>query len=195
MDELKGMEMDTKQLLKLMSHITNLRHFEKQLIKEDDLKKLFAAFSYGHSSIGNQARELIVLDNQTLRERMISCTLSPYLVNEKGNQSWLKDVPFIGLIVIESRRARVRVGDAGVRIAEREAEGALTNFRLVAATLGIGTTVVREFDSQKLKEALRLPWYLEVASIIAAGYSAEIGRQTQSVQFPVSKIIHKDGWT
>lgn len=184
--------MNTKQLLTLMSQITNVRKFDEKPIEEKVINKLFMAFSYGNSSIGNQARELVVLEDLTLRERLISSTLSPYLMNEKENQSWLKDVPFLGVIVIESRRAMVRVGNEGVKIAEKEAESALTNLRLVAATLGIGTTVVREFNPIKLKESLHLPWYLEATSIVAAGYSTEISKQ--EAQLPIDKIIHKDRW-
>lgn len=184
--------MDSKELLTLLSQITNVRKFESKPIAEKDLNSLFTAFSYGHSSIGNQARELIVLDDMKLRERLVSCTLSPYLVNEKNNQYWLKDVPFLGLVVIESRRATVRVGSAGIHVAEKEAESALTNLRLIAATLGIGTTAVREYDQNKLKKALHLPWYIEVTSIVAAGYTTEIPEQ--EVRFPIHKIIHRDGW-
>src|SRR5699024_11537348 len=102
-----------------------------------DKQYLYKAYSYGHSSMGNFARELLVVEQNTIREKIVVSTLSPYMVKEKNNQSWIKDAPFLAVTLVDERRATARVGDIGLKVAIMEAEGALQNLRLIAISLGI----------------------------------------------------------
>lgn len=67
--------------------------------------------------------------------------------------------------------------------------------RLVADLLGIGTTVVREFDKEELQRQLSLPWYVEPVSIIAAGYKIQEKSYDNILRFNFEQIIHKDRWS
>lgn len=184
--------LNTNLLIELMEDITNVRRYADRLVEKEDLEKLYKAFSLGHSSVGNQARELLVIEASQLRKKIVKCTLNPYMIKASKNQEWLENVPFLGIVLIEKRRAIARVGEIGSVIAEREAEGALQNVRLIGGSLNIATTVVREFDVDVLKKELKLPWYVEPTAIIAAGYTIET--TVKGPRLSIGDIVNKDRW-
>lgn len=184
--------MSTNLLMELMQNVTNVREYTNRPIEKADLESLYKSFSYGYSSVGNQARELLVIETKYIRKKVVESTLDPYMIKDLNNQDWLEHVPFLGIVLIEKRRAIARVGEVGAVIAEREAESALQNVRLVALSLKIGTTIVREYDANVLKEQLNLPWYVEPTAIIAAGYSE--GTPTKNLHLSVNDIVSKDVW-
>src|SRR5699024_2041699 len=115
-------------LLNLMKRVTNIRQYQNKKISEQDLKFLYEGFSLGFSSMSNQARELLVIEEKSTRKKVVKSTLNPYMTpNSLGAQYWLLDSPFVAIVLIEQRRAIARVGEIGLAIAEREAESALQN--------------------------------------------------------------------
>jgi len=185
-------QLETNHLLVLMQKIENVRNFISKPLKENDKTCLYKAYSYGHSSMGNFAREMLVVEKQSIRNRVVESTLSPYMTKEQDNQSWIENVPFLAITLIDKKRAIARVGQVGVKVAEREAEGALQNLRLIATTLDIGTTVVREFNEKVLQDNLELPWYVKPIAIIAGGYSNNLEKKSPHLHY--KEIIHKDEW-
>jgi|SRR5699024_7119208 len=184
--------MDIKNLLNLMQKVYNIRNYTDEPLQEKDKNYLYSAYSYGHSSMGNFSRELLTIEQESIRDKVIESTLSPYMIQEKNNQDWIKSVPFLAITLIEQRRAIARVGDIGVKVAVKESEGALQNLRLAATELNIGTAVIREFDEQILQRNLSLPWYVSPIAIIAGGYNGNI--QTKSPCLHQNEIVHKDVW-
>lgn len=185
--------METNKLLSCVQKIKNIRKYKSELLTDEDKQYLYKAYSYGHSSMGNFARELLVVEQNTIREKIVVSTLSPYMVKEKNNQSWIKDAPFLAVTLVDERRATARVGDIGLKVAIMEAEGALQNLRLIAISLGIGTTIVREFDTKVLHDQLNFPWYIHPTAIITAGYNDNIQNILPFLE--QKEIIHKDEWT
>lgn len=176
-----------------MRRVTNIRKYQDKKISEHDLELLYEAFSLGFSSVSNQARELLVIEEMSTREAMVRSTLNPYMTPDSvGAQSWLINSPFVAVVLIEQRRAIARVGEIGVVIAEREAESALQNVRLQAVNREIGTTVIREFDQEILTEQLALPWYVKPTAILTAGYLDE--EKDPSPRLPIDQVINKERW-
>lgn len=186
--------LDVQALLQLMGCITNTRTYRKEPLSVEHRHLLYEAFTFGPSSAGNQARELIVIKDLVIRKKLIATTLSPYMKKEKSNQEWLEHVPFLAITVIEMRRAIAKVGNVGLEIAERESESSLQNMRIIAETLDIGTAVVREFDEEALQEQLSLPWYVSPVAMIAAGYKQEHVKVSDFPRLAVDQIVHKDRW-
>lgn len=187
------MMIEADVLLKLMGRISNIRNYQDKKVSQLDIEYLCEAFSLGFSSISNQARELLFINDVTTRESIVSSTLDPYMTESSaGAQSWLIDSPLVAVIVIEQRRAIARVGEFGKIIAEQEAESALQNMRLQAINLNIGTAVIRELDVDVLREELDLPWYVKPMIIFTAGYFIE--EKDASPKLPINQIIHKERW-
>lgn len=184
----------TSNLLELMNNIVNVRNYQKKSISEKTLQTLYEAFSYGPASVSTQARELLVINSKKQRQKVIAATLDPYMTeNSYGAQSWLLDVPFVGVIIIEKRRALARVGDIGLSIAKLESASAIQNFRLLAQYEGISTACVWEFDRGRLKENLNLPWYTLPVAILTAGYPSE--KVDNPPRFSNEELISYEKWS
>lgn len=165
-------KIDRTILLNWFNEIVNVRQFSNQQIDERVKKDLYNAFLKGPASISTQARELYVINNQDKIENIIASTLDPYMSeNSYGSQTWIRNAPFVSLVLIEKRRAMARVGEKGITIALQEAEAAIQNLRIMARFYQIKTACVKEFDEDRLKKNLKLPWYIRVVAILAAGYS------------------------
>ncbi len=187
-------EVMSKNVLELMNEIVNVRSYTEKPIPEQVLTELYEAFLAGPSSISTQSRELLVVENKEKRRLISEATLDPYMsANSYGAQSWLENAPFVGIVLIEERRALARVGKRGLDIAFQEAEAATQNFRIISHAKNIYTACIREFDAQKLRDSLNLPWYIQVSTILTAGYSDEIINIPPRLS--IKEAIHIDEWS
>lgn len=189
----RGKFVTSNNLLKIMRNVVNVRNYTNQKIPEQLLNMLYEAFSLGPSSVSNQARELLVIENAETRQIIVEATLNPYFTKDSyGAQKWLLDAPFVAIVLIETRRAIARIGEQGKKIAFLEAESAIHNFRLMAQFHGIATTCIREFDQEKLIENLNLPWYIGISALLTAGYSSE--ETSPPPRLSVQEIVSKEEW-
>lgn len=178
----------------MLSEIVNVRTYHEKGITEDTLMSLYEGFLMGPSSISTQARELLVLESESQRQAVIESTLDPYMTaGSYGAQSWVADAPFVGVVLVETRRATARVGARGVMIALQEAEAAIQNFRMIAQSKKLSTACIREFDPETLREKLQLPWYITVSAIITAGYSDT--KADIPPRLSIDEAIHQDKWS
>lgn len=181
-------------VLNQMKQIQNVRTYDNKKLEAKDEKMLYEAFLAGPSSISNQARELIVIGDSILRNKLANDLLSPYMVKESIPQKWIEDVPFLSVIVIEKRRAMSRIGSKGILIAQKEAESAIQNMRLLATCLQINSAIIREFEPETIRETLSLSWYVEPVAMLACGYAlGESPMQLKSLS--MENMIHKDRWS
>lgn len=165
---------EQQSLLSAMNTIVNVRAYLSTPIPEQVKDEVLYAFTLGPSLANTQPWELILVDVQKEREAMIAATLDPFLSpNSYGGQGWLKSAPLLVLVMLEKRRALVRLGDKGEIFAIQDTYCAIQNARLTAAVHGLSTSVVREFDANALQKNLNLPWYLEPIAILTVGYSDE----------------------
>ncbi|GAA0361399.1 nitroreductase family protein [Bacillus horti] len=183
----------SQDLLQMMNEIVNIRSYQDKAIPEKVLKSMYQAFGMGPTSISTQARELLVIEGQEGCKQVVAATLDPYLTKESfGAQSWLVQAPFIGVVLLEKRRAQARIGEAGIAIALQEAEAAIQNFRLLARSEGLATASVREFDAATLQLNLQLPWYMLPIAILTAGYSDQV--IDIPPRFSLEELVSKGEW-
>lgn len=177
-----------------MNNIVNVRNYQYKDIPEEILQILYKAFSHGPASVSTQARELLVVNSKQQRRKIIKATLDPYMTEDSyGAQKWLIDAPVVSVIVIEKRRALARVGEIGLSIAKQEASFAIQNFRLLAQSQGLSTACVWEFDRDKLKENLNLPWYIVPIAILTTGYPNE--KVDIPPRFTNEELISYEKWS
>lgn len=182
-----------QHLLQIMGEIVNIRSYKSDQLSDDMLHDLYQAFRLGPSSISTQASELLVVEGKSQRQKVVDATLDPYMTKDSyGAQSWLLEVLFAGVVLIEKRRAMARVGEMGVSIAKQEAAASIQNVRLLARYHGLSTACVHELDPDILKQKLSLPWYMEPITVISAGYhDAPI---TSPPRLSLKDVIHREGW-
>lgn len=183
----------TEGLLDMMNDIVNVRDYHDHPIPEPVLNELYTAFRMGPTSISTQAGELLVVEDKHKRQKMVEATLNPYLTKDSyGAQSWLSYAPFVCVVLIEKRRALARVGEKGLSIAVQEVNGSIQNVRLLARSHGLSTACVREFDPEKLRENLELPWYIMPIAILTAGYSDV--KVEAPPRLSIDDIVSKEVW-
>jgi 5,6-dimethylbenzimidazole synthase len=191
-DRLKS-TVETDQLLSFMNVVVNVRDYEQKEIPEEMIDQLFDAFAMGPSLANHQPWELLRIDELSKRKEVVAATLDPFLTPESlGSQQWLEHVPLLIVVTIEKRRSLARLGELGEIFSIQDTFSAIQNFRLLASYYSIGTSVVREFNSEVLKRNLNLPWYLEPIAVLAAGYStseAEIPPRLARTDF-----VHGGSW-
>ncbi|MGG1663658.1 nitroreductase family protein [Brevibacillus sp. NRS-1366] len=160
--------------LHIMNTIINVRSYLETPVPEQALEDVLYAFTLGPSLANTQPWELLLVSEPEEREKLIAATLDPFLSPESlGGQAWMKSAPVIVVVVIEKRRALVRLGERGEIFAIQDTFCAIQNARLTAAVNGLSTSVIREFDRHILQENLSLPWYIEPIAILTIGYSEE----------------------
>lgn len=158
----------------VMNMIINVRSYLEAPVPEQALNEVFHAFTLGPSLANTQPWELLLVTTSEEREKLIAATLDPFLSPDSyGGQAWLKCAPVIVVVMLEKRRALVRLGERGEIFAIQDTFSAIQNARLSAAVHGLSTSVIREFDPQILHKNLELPWYIEPIAILTIGYSEE----------------------
>jgi 5,6-dimethylbenzimidazole synthase len=156
----------------VMGRIVNVRDYEQQSIDEILLTELLTAFSLGPSLANIQPWEVVILQSEEEKQRAINASLDPFMTNDShGAQGWIKDAPLVMIACLEKRRSLARLGEKGEIFSIQDLFAAIQNFRLMATIHGLGTSVVREFDNDRMRESLELPWYVEPLAIVTAGYS------------------------
>lgn len=164
------MAANTDELLQLMADVINVRRWRQDPVAEDLLERLLQAFRVGPST--GQPWEMLRLESPKAKEAAISATLEPLMTpGSEGAQRWLAEAPVVMALCIELRRATARLGPAGRQIALQDVGSALQNLRIMANALGLRTGVVREFVTDRMREALGVPWFMEPVAIVAVGYS------------------------
>ncbi|MFE1625149.1 nitroreductase family protein [Brevibacillus reuszeri] len=158
----------------IMNTIINVRSYQETPVPELALEDVLYAFSLGPSLANTQPWELLMVKGLDEREKLTASTLDPFLSpGSLGAQAWIKSAPVIIVVLIEKRRALVRLGEKGEIFAIQDTFCAIQNARLTAALHGLSTSVIREFDSHILQKNLKLPWYIKPVAILTIGYSEE----------------------
>lgn len=162
------------EMFPIMNMIINVRGYQSTPIPEALIEEVFYAFTLGPSLANTQPWELMLVKGIKEREKVIAATLDPFLSpHSYGGQAWLMSAPVIAVVMIEKRRAMVRLGERGEIFAIQDTFAAIQNARLTAAAHGLSTSVIREFDAHLLQMNLNLPWYVEPIAIFTVGYSDE----------------------
>lgn len=165
---------DRAAWLHVMNTIINVRSYLETPVSEQIVEEVLHAFTLGPSLANTQPWELLLVTESVKREKLIASTLDPFLSPHSfGGQAWMKSAPVIVVMMIEKRRALVRLGERGEIFAIQDTFSAIQNARLAAAVHGLSTSVIREFDGQILQKNLDLPWYIEPVAILTIGYSEE----------------------
>ncbi|MFD1038424.1 nitroreductase family protein [Virgibacillus byunsanensis] len=178
-------------LLNEMKQVINVRNFSDQKIETYKLNILFEAFSYGPSLANQQPWEVLELSTEQI-SKVVQATVDPFFTDGTENgQAWLKDAPYVCVVLNDIRRSEARLGEIGTKIASQDSFSALQNLRVFAQLEGLGTSVVREFDSKRLKKVLRLPKAFSPVAIVAIGYP--IDRPELPPRLTYTDFVHEGG--
>ncbi|MGI6129359.1 MAG: nitroreductase family protein [bacterium] len=182
------------KITELMSDVVNVRRFSDMEIEPEKKDQLLESFRLGPSAANIQPWEMVVIGSADRRKLVGAATLDPFCTpGTWGGQGWVETAPFLAVICLDRKRAETRMGgDRGFLSSVGDTYAALQNMRLMANALGLRTAVVKEFDPDKLSQALHLPWTVLPVVIIAAGYSEEVIEYPP--RFKIEDFVHREEW-
>lgn len=172
-----------------MFNIVNIRNYKTEHISEEIMQMLYQGFSYGPSVANHQPWEILQL-HESQKKEIVEATLDPFLTeNSFFGQTWIENAPVVLIVFMDQRRSEARIGERGHIFSKQDIFSAIQNMRVVASLNGLGTSVIREFDSKRLKEMLQVPRTYHPIAIVTVGYPDE--EPELPPRFDVSDFVHK----
>lgn len=151
--------MEFTQLIELRQSV---RAFKDQKIDKASLLKILEAGRLAPSAVNYQPWRFILVDDDHLLEHI-------WLSYPR---QWLKSAPQVILVCGDHSESWKRAADNKDHC-DIDAAIAIDHITLMAASLGIGTCWVCNFNPQIIRESFNLPENLEPIAIIPMGYPKE----------------------
>ncbi|PKL27623.1 MAG: hypothetical protein CVV46_10675 [Spirochaetae bacterium HGW-Spirochaetae-2] len=179
-----------------LRQLAGTSRFEAVRIGPQDLQELLEAVGCAPSNANCQPWELIVTEasamKATMAEALLDAQFRPVLPGEREVQ-WFIDAPLVLTVAIDRLRAKAKAGAMGAdRFALVDIGCACTCLLLRAAELGIGATIVREFDRTRIATVLGLPAHVDPVVLLVLGYSVEAPRERPRLR--VDEYVHLESW-
>ncbi len=173
---------DTVYELATAQHTT--RTFTSQTIAEEDLQKLLTVAFSGATSGGQQARDVVVVNDRTIMKEIQAVHVYA--------QS-LDTAPIVFVITGDEDRAAYSGNLA------QDTSIAAQNVVLMAESLGIATNIMSIYPSQDritgIQKALQLPDHVIPYIMVAMGYSAEdTASASSSRSTDYDSMVHYNTW-
>lgn len=170
--------------------------FEASRIRPQDLQELLEAVGLAPSNANCQPWELVVTEasdmKATMAEALLDVQFRPGHFSASEVQ-WFTDAPLVLTLAIDRLRAKAKAGAIGAdRFALVDIGCACTCLLLRAAQLGMGATIVREFDRTRIATVLGLPSHVDPVLLLVLGYSAEAPRERPRLR--VDEYVHLENW-
>ncbi len=145
------------EFLDLLKKRYSVRSFESKSVEKEKLSMILEAGRLAPTACNNQPQRILVLDSEDNLEKIKRCT--PYTFH----------APLILIICYDQKISWKRKSDnedmGGV-----DAAIVTTHMMLEAANLGLGSTWVGQFDSDKIKTIFSLPLSYVPVAILPIGY-------------------------
>ncbi|MGE0074230.1 MAG: nitroreductase family protein [Sphaerochaetaceae bacterium] len=170
--------------------------FEASRIRPQDLQELLEAVALAPSNANCQPWELVVTEasdmKATMAEALLDVQFRPGHFSASEVQ-WFTDAPLVLTLAIDRLRAQAKAGAIGAdRFALVDIGCACTCLLLRAAQLGMGATIVREFDRTRIATVLGLPSHVDPVLLLVLGYSVEAPRERPRLR--VDEYVHLENW-
>ena len=173
-------------LMELKEAIRNrhsVRSFSPTPIPQPILEEILLAANRAPSAGNLQARDFIIIDDQTIKEQLCAAAL---------NQTFLAHAPLI-IVVCANQKRISPYGTRGTQLyCVQDASAAVEHILLSAVDNGLEACWVGAFDEQMVSRILRVPSYIRPVALIPLGYSKEKTRGTQRKN--ITDLVHINHW-
>lgn len=146
----------------------SIRSFKGKKIEENKLKKILNAIYLSPSAGNVQARKIVVIKEQKIKEELNACA---------GGQNALTEAPVVLAFFYAPKESALRYSERGEKLyALQDATIAMSYAQLAATAEGLASVWIGAFDDKKVKEILKVPTGFEPAGLLPIGYANEKGR-------------------
>lgn len=153
--------------LELAQKRYSVRKFSPQHVENEKLNQILEAGRSAPTAVNYQPQRIFVISTEAALEKMQNCT--PFLFH----------APLALLVCYDSNESWKRSYD-GKDMGEVDASIVATHMMLAAANIGLGSTWVGHFDSEKVKTAFALPETILPVAILPIGYPHETSQPHQN---------------
>lgn len=162
----------------------SVREFESTPVKEKDLEKILDAARWSPSAGHCQPLELVVVKDQSQKERLARAAL---------DQTFIAEAPVAIVVCANVARTSRRYGRRGEDLyCIQDTAAATQNIHLAAYALGYATCWVGAFDEDAVAEVIKVPAGVRPVAIVPIGKPAEKPSPPQRMQ--LSKIMREDSF-
>ena len=160
----------------------SVREFESTLVKEKDLEKILDAARWAPSAGHSQPLELVVVKDQSQKERLARAALG---------QTFIAEVPVAIVVCANVARTSRRYGRRGEELyCIQDTAAATQNIHLASYALGYATCWVGAFNEDAVAEVIKVPAGVRPVAIVPIGTPAE--KPSPPQRLPLSKIMHEN---
>jgi nitroreductase len=152
------------EVSKAISSRRSVRRFSNRAVSDDVLKEVLQAGHMAPSAGNLQARDFIILRDNSVKELLCMAAL---------NQYFMMGASAIIVVCASVGRSAARYGKRGELYAVQDSAAATMNMMLKAQDLGLGTCWVGAFNEQAVIQLLELPSGVRPVALIPIGYPDE----------------------
>lgn len=182
---------------KPLQQLDGIDTFSPVPVKRETLREILSAVNTAPSLANSQPWEFIVTDSPDLKNSMEKALLDVQFrpkSSVEDKSSWFTAAPVVVTIALDRLRAKAKIGDDGAdRFGLVDIGGVLIYLLHHAAEKGVGGTVIREFDRQKIRTTLSLPQHVDPILLVVLGYGADQPKERPHLR--VDEYVHWQTWT
>lgn len=162
----------------------SVRAFKPTPVKEEDLQKILDAAQWAPSAGHRQPLELVVVKDQTQKERLVQAALG---------QSFIAEAPVVIVVCANVERSSSRYGERGANLyCIQDTAAGIQNIHLAAYALGYATCWIGAFDETQAARIVKAPTGIRPVAMIPLGKPAEKPSPPRRVQ--LEKILHEESF-
>jgi len=160
--------MELEDMVSTLQKLVDVPALNGQGPEDGELARVLEAAKWMPSAANLQPWEVVVVRERDTKERVVQATLDPFMRDEPDMRPlWLKEAPVLLVFCVDIKRVRTRYGNEKALVVGTGDTGAfLLAFRMAAFREGWTTGVVREFHSERLKNALGIPKFIEPVAMV-----------------------------
>jgi nitroreductase len=160
--------MELEDMVSTLQKLVDVPALNGQGPEDGELARVLEAAQWMPSAANLQPWEVVVVRERDTKERVVQATLDPFMRDEPDMRPlWLKEAPVLLVFCVDIKRVRTRYGNEKALVVGTGDTGAfLLAFRMAAFREGWTTGVVREFHSERLKNALGIPKFIEPVALV-----------------------------
>ena len=163
--------------LKLTKNRYSVRAYKPCEIEREKLDYVLECTRLAPSAVNRQPWKFIVATSTESRAKLCECY----------HNAWLTQAPAIIAVCVDANAAWTRQND-GKNHADIDGAIATEHICLAAASVGLGTCWVCNFDMESTHKALNLPDEVHPVALIPIGYPADTASERHTARKPAEDI-------
>ena len=182
------------QIYEIMSKHVSIRKYKKDMIKEEDLKKILECAQFAPSSINGQQWSIIVVKEKETRKKIATLT---------GGQKWIAEAPVFLVFVADYYRSAMALKKENKQFKNIESIEAtmvssvdigiaFSNVMNAAESMGYGIVPIGAVRREPMEmiRLLELPKYVYPILGMCIGVPDE--HPEQKPRFPFQAVVHEE---